>query len=92
MQLNLVEVTAIVIGLTQWIKTKLNLEGQKAELLSAGLGFTLGAGFQYSQVSPVDFAGWFLVVLVGLGMALVPSGLYKFIGAVADRIVTLKGQ
>ena len=42
-----------------------------------GLGLLLGAGYQLAVVGfPVDFAGWFAVVVFGLGLGVVASGVY----------------
>lgn len=89
MELNILGVVAIVLGLTQWIKTKLKLVDTAAEVLSFIVGFVLGGAYQYVYSQPVDAASWFAVVLTALGMALVPSGLYKFVGMAADRFAAI---
>jgi hypothetical protein len=90
MQITIGDVVLVVLGLTQWVKTKLNVAGNVAELLTFGIGFVLGGAYQYTVVTPTVFGDWLAIVLVGAGMGLVPSGLYKFTGVVADRIRVAK--
>lgn len=66
---------AVVIGLVQFIKG-FGLSGNTVKLLSLTVGLLLGGGYQYSLGAPVDFAGWFALVVFGLGLGLVASGLY----------------
>lgn len=75
-----VSVILVVMGLTQFIKEKLGMSGNPAELLSFVIGFLLGGAFRLASLPalPGDFAGWFGVVLYALAAGLVPSGLYKF--------------
>ena len=73
-----ISIIALVIGLTQWVKTRLNVEGQAAEIVSLLTGIVLGIGAKLALGLPTDYAGWFGVVIYGLAMGLVPSGLYKF--------------
>ncbi len=81
MEINLGVVVAIVLGLTQWLKTKANLKDTAAEYLSLFVGFVAGVLYQYSitlpAVNPFNVQAWFAVLVVGVAMSLVPSGLYK---------------
>lgn len=65
----------VVIGLVQFIKG-FGLSGNVVKGLSLAIGLVLGGGYQYSLAAPVDFAGWFALVVFGLGLGLVASGLY----------------
>lgn len=65
----------IVIGLVQFIKG-FGLTGNIVKAMSLLIGLLLGGGYQYSLAAPVDFAGWFALVVFGLGLGLVASGLY----------------
>lgn len=85
MTLNIAEIVLLVLGLTQWVKTKLKLVDTVAEVTSFVIGFLLGGAYQFVVSQPVDARGWFLVLLVGIGMGLVPSGLYKFAGTLAVK-------
>jgi hypothetical protein len=78
MALNLTVIGIVVMGLTQFVKEKLGLEGSRAEALSFLIGLVLGCLFQLTQVTTYDLAGILSVVVVGLLMGLVPSGIYKF--------------
>ena len=44
--------------------------------LSLFIGLLLGGGYQLSQAIPVDFGGWFAVIMYGLALGLVASGVY----------------
>lgn len=66
---------AIVIGLVQFIKG-FGLSGNVVRVASLVVGLLLGGGYQYSIAAPTDFAGWFTLVVFGLGLGLVGSGLY----------------
>jgi|WetSurMetagenome_2_1015567.scaffolds.fasta_scaffold00807_18 hypothetical protein len=85
MTITISEVVVVVLGLSQWFKTKAGLQGAAAEWLSFGIGVVLGGFYQYVVTSPVDAGGYFSVVVVGVGMGLVPSGLYKFAGTLAEK-------
>lgn len=65
----------IVLGLVQFIKG-FGVSGNGVKSLSLAVGLVLGVGYQFSIAAPVDFAGWFAVVVFGLGLGLVASGLY----------------
>ncbi len=71
---NLLTVIGLVLGLTQWLKEKIGLSGAGAELASFAIGFVAGFGYQWSISGP-DYLS---VIVTAVGMALVPSGLYKF--------------
>lgn len=67
---------AVLIGLVQFIKG-FGLAGTQVKLLSFFIGLLLGVGYNLSvSGAPVAFAGWFAIVIYGLGLALVGSGLY----------------
>jgi len=66
---------AFVLGLVQFIKG-FGLSGNIVRALSMGVGVLLGVGYQFSVAAPVEFAGWFAVVVFGLSLGLVASGLY----------------
>lgn len=66
----------VVIGLVQFVK-KLGLVGNALIWASMAIGLLLGAGFQFATVGfPTDFAGWFAVIVYGLGLGIVSSGVY----------------
>ena len=78
MQTSIAVVVGLVIGVTQWIKERLALSGRPAEALSFIVGFVAGGGYQLALYPPVTAPDWLGAVVVAVGMALVPSGLYKF--------------
>lgn len=66
----------VVIGLVQWVKS-FGVEGKALRAVSAGIGLILGGAYQVSVLGvPPDFAGWFGVVVYGLGMGVTASGVY----------------
>lgn len=78
-------VVTIVLGLTQWLKERMQLSGRPAEALSFVIGAASGGVYQYAVTQPVDLNGWLAVVFVGLLMALVPSGIFKFATQIAEK-------
>ena len=66
---------AFVLGLVQWVKG-FNLQGAQVKIASMVIGILIGVGYQFSTVPPVDFAGWFGVIIFGVALGLVASGLY----------------
>ena len=65
----------VVLGLVEWLK-RLGVTGRALLVSSLIIGLLLGGGYQLSQSIPVDFGGWFAVVIYGLAMGLVASGVY----------------
>ena len=71
-----VPLLALLIGLVQFIKG-FNLQGTVVRVVSYVVGLLLGVGYNISVSGvPADFAGWFAVVVFGLGLGLVGSGIY----------------
>jgi hypothetical protein len=66
---------AFVLGLVQWIKS-FGLSGAQVKVSSMAVGILLGVGYQFSVGAPVDFAGWFAVLIFGVALGLTASGLY----------------
>jgi hypothetical protein len=66
----------VVIGLVEWIK-QTGINTKALPYVSMAIGLLFGAGYQISEFGlPIDFAGWFGVVVFGLGLGLVASGIY----------------
>ena len=66
----------VVLGLVQWckgyIKNDMAIRG-----VSMAIGLLLGAGYMIADLGmPAAFAGWFAVVVFGLGLGVVASGIY----------------
>ena len=78
-------VVTIVLGLTQWIKERMNLTGRPAEALSFVIGALFGGVYQYAVTKPAELNQWLSVVFVAVLMALVPSGLFKFAAQIAEK-------
>lgn len=66
---------ALIIGLVQVIKGF--IVGVKGKLIAVVMGLLLGGGYELSKFGmPIDFAGWFTVVVFGLAMGVVSFGLF----------------
>jgi len=66
----------VVFGLVQWVKS-FGVSGNWLRGVSMLIGLILGVGFMFSSVGfPSDFAGWFTVIVYGLGLGVVASGVY----------------
>lgn len=85
-QISLPIVVAAVIGIAQWLKEKMQISGRPAEIVSFVVGVVCGGAYQVTMFPPVAASDWFGAAMVALLMGLVPSGLYKFGGQMADRI------
>jgi hypothetical protein len=67
----------VVLGLVEYIK-KLGVSGKPVFGVSMGLGILFGVGYQIATVGlPGNFAGWFGVVIYGLALGLIASGIYE---------------
>ena len=67
----------VVFGLVAWVK-QLGLSGKWLTVTSLLIGLVLGVGYQLATVGiPAAFAGWFAVIVYGLGLGIVASGVYK---------------
>jgi hypothetical protein len=65
----------VVLGLVEFVK-RLGLEGNWLIVVSVLIGVGLGIGYQCSIAVPVGFSGWFGVVIFGVALGLVASGIY----------------
>lgn len=81
-----VPLLAVCFGLVQWLKTAFNLQDRPVLFVSMGVGLLLGVGFKLSVLIPTSFAEWFGVVLFGLSLGLVASGIYKGIKQAASGV------
>jgi hypothetical protein len=69
-------ILAVILGLVEFAK-QLGVQGKGSLGLSMGLGVALGgSAWLAMEGTPGDFAGWFVVVIVGLAYGLAASGLY----------------
>jgi NhaP-type Na+/H+ or K+/H+ antiporter len=90
----------VVLGLVEWLK-KFNkpdgtpkFDGNVILLLSLGLGLLFGGGYMITVTRPpiLDlweiYVYWFAVVVYGLAMGLVASGLYDAVKTMIEKIFT----
>lgn len=76
---NGVPVMVVVLALVEFAK-RLGVKGKASLVLSMILGIVFGILAQIAtKGTPVDFQGWFGVVIVGLVLGLGASGLYDFL-------------
>lgn len=84
-----VPLVLVVIGLVEWVKGFKGADGQPLFsgntilLISLGIGLLLGGGYMLTQTHPPQtndwwphFTYWFALLIYGLAMGLVASGLY----------------
>lgn len=77
--INGIPLVLLIAGLVAFAKT-MGLQGKALTILSAGLGLVFGAAFQISEGGiPVDFDGWFGLVIYGLGLGIGTSGMYDLV-------------
>ena len=70
-----VPLVLVVLGLVEWIKS-FNITGNWLRIASLATGLVFGGGYMLMQGFPADFSGWFQVIVYGLGLGLVSSGVY----------------
>lgn len=70
----------VVIGLVQWVKTKLGWSGPWVEVFAICLGLVMGVSYWAYQAEPAAMIGWrfwFEAAIYGLAVGLVSTGIYK---------------
>jgi hypothetical protein len=71
-----IPLVVVVIGLVEWFKS-FGLAGNILRGISMVIGMLAGGGYMLATNGlPTDFAGWFGVVIYGLALGLVASGVY----------------
>ena len=76
---NGIPLVLLIAGLVAFAKT-MGMQGKALTILSAVLGVTFGGALQISTAGvPVDFPGWFGLIVYGLGLGVVTSGMYDLI-------------
>lgn len=68
----------VVLGLVEFVKG-FGIAGNAVKAVSLAIGLILGIGYQLSIAMPAGFAGWFAVVVFGLALGLVASGIYDVV-------------
>lgn len=77
--INGIPLVLLIAGLVAFAKT-MGLQGKALTILSAGLGLTFGAALQISQNGvPADFEAWLGLIVYGLGLGVVTSGMYDLV-------------
>lgn len=76
----------LLMGATQWLKSKMGLEGRAVEIVAGVLGLLAGAGWYIASFDvPDNASAAFALILSAVMFGLVPSGLYKLGNAYVDR-------
>jgi hypothetical protein len=91
----------VVFGLVEWAKRLTKKDGTQAVtgngllVLSLLLGLLFGSGFMIMTERPpesmgwyVQFVYWFGVLVYGIAIGLVASGLYDFVKGLIEKLVT----
>jgi len=68
----------VVLGLVEFVKG-FGITGNAVKVVSLAIGLLLGVGYQLSIAIPVGFGGWFGVIVFGLALGLVASGIYDVV-------------
>lgn len=72
-----VPLVLVVLGLVTWL-WKLGLKDQPLMIAGMVVGLLLGGGYQISQLGfPTTFGGWFAILVYGIGLGLLASGIYE---------------
>lgn len=80
-------VVLIVLGLVTLIG-KMGVTGRAQLACSMGLGLLIGGAFVIAVMGmPGDFGGWFAVILAGLTLGLIASGVYETGKGLTEKIV-----
>lgn len=77
----------VVIGLVEYVK-RLGVEGKPLLGVSMAIGLILGTGYQVAALGlPLDYATWFYVIVYGLGLGVVASGVYDAAKALIEKAI-----
>jgi hypothetical protein len=79
-----VPLVLLVLGLVELSK-RLGLAGRWLTVASMAIGIVFGAAYMVSQDVPVDFGGWFAVIVYGLMLGLIASGVYDAFGSATAK-------
>lgn len=72
-----VPLVLVVLGLVTWL-WKLGVPKTALQIVSMAVGLLFGGGYQVSALGvPTTFAGWFGVLIYGIGLGLLASGIYE---------------
>lgn len=74
-----VQLIALVFGLTEFIKSAINLDGKKVTLLAAALGAIVMIAYQLIGIVPEPYGQILNIVFASSAFGLSASGYYKFI-------------
>jgi len=81
-------VVLVVLGLVTFLG-KLGVKGIYQLISSMLLGILFGAGFTIAVLGmPKTFAGWFSLLIYGLMLGLVASGIYETVKEITTKILT----
>lgn len=73
--INGIPLTVVVVALVEWLKS-IGIYGKMLRVISLVIGLILGAAYQYSITPPIDISGWIGIIVYGLMLGLVSSGIY----------------
>lgn len=67
----------VVMGCVQWVKVTFNTKEPWTNIVSMLIGLAFGGGYLYGVNKPHDYMTWFAVVVYGVGLGLIASGVFK---------------
>ena len=67
----------VILGLVEFIKVRLQLEGRVVELLSLVIGVLFAVMYKAAELYP-EVGTWVYAVVAGIAVGLAASGLYDF--------------
>lgn len=77
----------VVLGLVEWIKGVGLKDPVWIRVASMLVGLLFGGGYMIAEAGVPDaFAGWFALVVYGIGLGLVASGIYDVGGALLEKV------
>lgn len=73
-----ISIVILIAGLVEFAK-KFGLRGNGCIVMSAALGVGFGIAYRLQTGLPATFSEWFSVVVFGLALGLVASGLWDIV-------------
>ena len=71
-----IPLVVFVLALTTWVADVISAQGKRKMIVAMVIGLLFGGAYQVSQNMPTSFAGWFLVLVYGISLGLLASGVW----------------
>ena len=77
----------VIIGMVTFMR-QLGLVGRGLTVASLVWGLVIGVGYQISVLGvPLDFAGWWAIIIYGIGLGLLAALFYDTFKGVIERAI-----